>query len=235
VYAAYSSGFMELVANGFCELGLVGPLVGILFSLGRVSLAAALAIAWSIPLSIAIYRHRRLEGVIIPLFQIIASFPATVLMPLIAVAIMEVGLPLELGALAMILLGTQWYMFFFIFRGVMGTPSEMEEVCGALGFSGFQRFRHLYLYSMLPSMLMGCIVTFGGGWNTLVVAERMAIDGFIWEVENPGIGKILSTATSSGDLAALIAATVWMSAFIVLLNRLLWRRLYEWSFALCSF
>jgi ABC-type anion transport system duplicated permease subunit len=30
-----------------------------------------------------------------------------------------------------------------------------------------------------------------------------------------------------GDLALLIAATIWMAGFIVLLNRLLWRRLYE--------
>ena len=67
----------------------------------------------------------------------------------------------------------------------------------------------------------------GGGWNTLVVAERIVLDHFIWQVENPSIGKALSEAVSMGDVGLLTAATIWMAGFIVVFNRLVWRRLYE--------
>lgn len=74
---------------------------------------------------------------------------------------------------------------------------------------------------------MGLIVCFGGGWNTLVVAERAILGEFTWDLGSPGIGRMLSIAVDEGDLALLIAATIWMAGFIVLLNRLLWRKLYE--------
>jgi len=76
-------------------------------------------------------------------------------------------------------------------------------------------------------MITGCIVTIGGGWNTLVIAERTSLDHILWEVENPGIGKMMSIATTLGDIELLIAATIWMALFIVILNRLIWRRMYE--------
>ncbi|MCD6236137.1 MAG: hypothetical protein J7J94_04025, partial [Thaumarchaeota archaeon] len=53
------------------------------------------------------------------------------------------------------------------------------------------------------------------------------LDHFVWQVENPGIGKALSEAVSAGDIALLTAATIWMAGFIVVFNRLFWRRLYE--------
>jgi NitT/TauT family transport system permease protein len=140
---------------------------------------------------------------------------------------MDLGLPLELGAFLMILLGTQWYLLFFLLDGLRSIPYEEEEVCGALRMTRLQKLRHLYLPRMLPSLIMGLLVCFGGGWNTLVVAERAVLGEFTWDLRSPGIGRMLSMAVERGDFALLIAATIWMAGFIVLLNRLLWRRLYE--------
>jgi len=38
---------------------------------------------------------------------------------------------------------------------------------------------------------------------------------------------MLSIAVSAGDIPLLIASTLWMAGFIVILNRFFWRRLYE--------
>ena len=74
---------------------------------------------------------------------------------------------------------------------------------------------------------MGLMVAMGGGWNTLIIAERLSLNNQIWEVENPGIGKEISLAVSMNDQALLVAATIWMAGFVVLLNRLFWRKLHE--------
>ncbi len=215
------------IIEGFQRLGVVNPLMMIGFSLARVSAAVAFGLLWTMPIAILIYEKRMLEKILIPLFQIIASFPATLLLPLIAKAIMDRGLPLELGAFLMILLGTQWYLLFFLLDGLRSIPYDEEEVCSAFGMTRLQKLRHLYLPRMLPSLIMGCLVTFGGGWNTLVVAERAILGEFTWDLGSPGIGRMLSMAVERGDLSLLVASTIWMASFITILNRLLWRRLYE--------
>lgn len=213
--------------DGFVRLGVVSPLVMIGFSLIRVSLAIIVALLWTIPTAILIHERRFLEKILIPFFQIIASFPATLILPLIAKLIVDLRLPLELGALLMILLGTQWYILFFLIDGLRGIPLEEEEVCRSLGIEGFSKLKHLYFPRMLPSLIMGCLVAMGGGWNTLVVAERIVLENFTWDVGSPGIGRMLSIAVSRGDLPLLIASTLWMISFIVALNKLFWRRAYE--------
>ena len=213
--------------DGFARLGIIDPLTMIGFSLMRVFLAIIIALIWTIPVAILIYEKRVLERILIPSFQVIASFPATIMLPLIAKLIIDLKLPLELGALLMILLGTQWYLLFFLVDGLKSIPFDEEEVCRALGIGGFSKFKHLYLPRMLPSLIMGCLVAMGGGWNTLVVAERIIFQGFVWDVGNPGIGRMLSIAVSAGDIPLLIASTLWMAGFIVILNRFFWRRLCE--------
>ncbi len=213
--------------GGFARLGVTTPLTMIGFSLMRVSLAIAVALLWTIPVAILVYEKKLLERILIPFFQVVASFPATIILPLVAKLIIDLRLPLELGALLMILLGTQWYLLFFLVSGLKGIPFHEEEVCKVLGISGLSKFKHLYFPRMLPSLIMGCMVAMGGGWNTLVVAERIVFRDFVWDVGSPGIGKMLSLAVSAGDIPLLVASTIWMAGFIVILNRLLWRRFYE--------
>jgi NitT/TauT family transport system permease protein len=227
VSAEVTLAWAQDVVEAFQRLGVVDPLVMIGFSLARVSAAVAFGLLWTLPVAILIYEKRTLEKILIPPFQVIASFPATLILPLIAKTVMDLGLPLELGAFLMILLGTQWYLLFFLLDGLRSIPYEEEEVCKALAMTRLQKLRHLYLPRILPSLIMGLIVCFGGGWNTLVIAERAVLGGFTWDLRAPGIGRMLSIAVDEGDLALLIAATIWMAGFIVLLNRLLWRRLYE--------
>lgn len=219
--------YLEVVASGLGRFGLVDPLVMIGFSLSRVASAVLIGLTWVIPVSILIYERRRLEKILVPLFQVLASLPATLLMPLIVALVLEAKLSLETGAVIMVLLGTQWYLFFFISGAMRGIPREEEELCRLLKIRGLKKFRHLYFPRIFPSLIMGCLVAVGGGWNTLVIAERVVLDDFIWEVENPGIGKALSGAVMRGDVGILIAATIWMAGFIVILNRFLWRRLYQ--------
>lgn len=219
--------FSYLIVNGFVRLGFIEPLTMLGYSLGRVLMATLIILAWTIPVSILLYENKTLEKILLPIFQAIASFPATLLIPFIMDLTISSGLPRELGALIIILLGTQWYMLFSLRGALSVIPREEEELFKILQISGFKKLAYLYLPRMTPSMITGCIITVGGGWNTLVIAERTILDHTVWEVENPGIGKMMSIATSIGDIELLLATTVWMALFIVILNRLLWRRLYE--------
>ena len=42
-----------------------------------------------------------------------------------------------------------------------------------------------------------------------------------------GIGAVIAAATAGGDYALLLAATLSMILTVVMINRLVWRRLYR--------
>lgn len=223
----YVVGFLE----GFVKLGITGPPIMLGISALRVAAAIALTLLWALPLGILIHNRRRLEAVALPALQVVASLPSPILAPFFMSVVADAGLPAELAALLIIIFGIQWYIFFSIYGGMKKVPQEEEETCKLLGIRGLGKFRHLYLPRVMPSLITGCWVAMGGGWNTLVIAERLVIGGKEWAVEGPGIGKTISLAITSGDMAALAAATIYMAAFIVFLNRIFWRRIYRAAIA----
>lgn len=222
-----TAGFLYLVFNGLLKLGIVEPLTMIGYSLARVLASTFIALSWTIPVSIILYENKNVEKILLPIFQIIASLPATLLIPFIMDFTVKTGLMKEFGALIIILLGTMWYMLFSLRGALSVIPSEEEELFKLLRIRGLKKLWYLYLPRMTPSMITGCMITVGGGWNTLVIAERTILNHFVWDVEYPGIGKTMSVATSTGDIELLVATTIWMAAIIVLINRLIWRRIYE--------
>ena len=72
--------------------------------------------------------------------------------------------------------------------------------------------------------LSGRITAAGGAWNASIVAELVT-----WHhntLHAYGLGNYIATASIQGKFALLIAGGIVMSAFVVLVNRLFWRRLY---------
>src|SRR5207253_9226634 len=65
----------------------------------------------------------------------------------------------------------------------------------------------------------------GGAWNASIVAEYFHFQGRI--VSTAGLGSTISSASDSGRFDVLLAATLIMATVVVLINRLLWRRLYR--------
>ena len=48
-------------------------------------------------------------------------------------------------------------------------------------------------------------------------------------LRTPGIGSFIADATAGGDYPLLLAATLTMIVAVVLLNRLVWRRIYRYA------
>jgi NitT/TauT family transport system permease protein len=46
-------------------------------------------------------------------------------------------------------------------------------------------------------------------------------------VEVPGLGSTISQASDAGHFHVLLAATLIMATVVVLINRLVWRRMYR--------
>lgn len=221
LFGLYRAGLMlwSIPLSQWGELAL-----GLLATLLRVTLALAIALAWTVPLGVAIGTNRRLATLLQPLVQVTASIPATALFPVILLLV--IGLPggMNLAAILLMLMGTQWYLLFNIIAGASAIPQDLKYTTELMHLSGWQRWRVLILPAIFPYLITGAITASGGAWNASIVAEYQHFGGKTLSIT--GIGATIAEATADGDYALLLAATLAMVLAVILINRLLWRRLY---------
>jgi NitT/TauT family transport system permease protein len=198
--------------------------LGLLATFLRVNLALFLAALWTIPAGVAIGFNPRLARIAQPLAQIAASVPATALFPVVLLLLIRVGGGLGIGSIALLLLGTQWYILFNVIAGAIAIPTDLKECCSVFRLRGLERWRKLILPGIFPYLVTGLVTASGGAWNASIVAEYFHFKGHIYTTI--GLGATISQATDAGNFNLLLAATMMMAATVVTINRLVWRRLY---------
>ena len=191
----------------------------------RVAAALIIASAWTIPVGVAIGFHPRLARIAQPLAQVAASVPATALFPVILLGLISLGGGLGTGSILLMLLGTQWYILFNVVAGAIAIPSDLREVGDVFQFRAIQRWRTIILPGIFPYLITGLVTASGGAWNASIVAEYFHFKGEV--LSTFGLGAQISSATDSGNFALLLLSTMVMAAFVVTVNRLLWRPLYR--------
>lgn len=205
------------------EWGLI--LQGVVATFLRVAVALILALAWTIPVGVLIGSNRRVADILQPIVQIAASIPATALFPVIVLALINVTGSLNLPAIILMLLGTQWYILFNVIAGTSAIPQDLKYTTSLLRVSGWARWRTLILPALFPFLITGLITAGGGAWNASIVAEYINFSGQTHSVT--GVGALIAEATARGNYALLLAATLALIISVVTINRTVWRRLYK--------
>jgi NitT/TauT family transport system permease protein len=199
--------------------------VGLLATLLRVAVALVIALLWTVPLGVVIGTNRRIAAVLQPIVQVIASVPATALFPLLLLALLTAPGGLNIAAVLLMLLGTQWYVLFNVIAGASAIPQDLQYTSKLLQLRGWTRWRTLVLPALFPYLITGMITASGGAWNASIVAEYVVFGGQTYAIT--GIGSEIAQATAAGDYPLLLAATLGMIVAVVALNRVVWRRLYR--------
>jgi NitT/TauT family transport system permease protein len=195
------------------------------FTLLRVNAALLLGAFWTVPVGVAIGFSPRLARIAQPLAQIAASIPATALFPVILLFLIRFRGGLELAAMLVMLLGTQWYILFNVIAGAMAIPTDLKEASSIFRFGSWDRWRYLILPGIFPYLVTGMVTASGNAWNASIIAEYFHFQGRI--VSTIGLGSAISSASDAGRFDILLASTLIMATIVVLINRLLWRRLYR--------
>lgn len=195
------------------------------FTLLRTSAAVLLGALWTVPVGVAIGLNPRLNRVAQPLTQLAASFPANMLFPFFGLLYLRYRLSFELGAVPLMMLGTQWYILFNVIAGASSLPSDLREAAVVLKLSRLDRWRVLILPGILRSLVTGGVTAAGGAWNASIVAEILDLKG--QELVASGLGAYITQATRAGNWGQIIWGILVMSLFVVVVNRLFWRRLYR--------
>ncbi|MEU1289702.1 ABC transporter permease subunit [Kitasatospora sp. NPDC005856] len=207
-------------------LGVFGePLLLGLATLARVVvLVTAATLVW-VPIGVRIGFSPKLTRIAQPVVQVLASFPANFLFPLVVWVLLKTGLSIDVGGILLMALGAQWYILFNTIAGAMAIPTDLREAMDDLGVRGWQRWRRLIIPGIFPAYVTGGITASGGAWNASIVAEVVTFGTVT--LTATGLGAYIARATERGDYPHLLAGVAVMSLYVVALNRLFWRRLYR--------
>jgi len=201
-----------------------------LLSLSRLVIAYAIALSWTLGAGILIARSQRLSRLLVPIFDIGQSIPATALFPLVVLLLVNpfknspyLGFTLNLASVLLILTGMQWYLLFNIVGAVNGVPNDILEATAAYRIRGRRFVKEILIPASFPAILIGSIQAWGGGWNALIVSEYIGPNANV-----SGLGSFLVQASSKDPALATVeiyASLLVMTATVLIINRLVWRRL----------
>jgi NitT/TauT family transport system permease protein len=194
-------------------------------TLTRVVVLIVLAALVWVPVGVWIGFRPRIARLVQPWIQFLAAFPANLFFPLFVAFIVEGRLNPEIWLSPLMILGTQWYILFNVIAGTLSLPTDYQLVAGNFGVRGWLWWRRLVLPGIFPALVTGAVTASGGSWNASIVAEIVKWGNTT--ISATGIGAYIANETEKGDFPRLALGITVLCLFVLLFNRLLWRRLYN--------
>jgi NitT/TauT family transport system permease protein len=196
--------------------------------LSFIRLTVAFIITCAITIPIGIYVGLKGSKKILYIFETFSAIPATALFPVIILIISSFA-GFEISVIVLILTGMMWYVFFNVVAGVSSIPQDLKDLQKIFNLNPQQYLQKIVIPAMTPSFITGSITAFGGGWNALIVAEYINFGGKILQVQ--GIGSLIDYSVySTNNVKILALSLLAMTTFIIILNILVWKKLYKWAF-----
>jgi len=217
--------WLLLAQLGRTELGQLAASAALTFA--RVMAAVVLSTAWALPAGVVIGRSPRLARALQPVIQVVASFPAPMLFPIVILLFERIGVGLGIGAVALMVLAGQWYILFNVISAVAAIPEQLKDAAAAFQLPPVARWRTLYLPAAFPALVTGWVTAAGGAWNGSIVAEYIEAGGTLRVTR--GLGSLISDATAHANFPLLAGGIAVMSVMVVGWNRLVWRSLMVWA------
>jgi NitT/TauT family transport system permease protein len=208
------------------------PEVGHVFLLGlataiRVLVLIAIATAVWVPIGVWIGLRPGVTRTAQPIVQFMAAFPANLFFPVAVALILRFHANTEIWLSPLMILGTQWYILFNVIAGASSLPQDFKYVARNLGLKRLIWWRRLIIPAIFPAYITGALTAAGGSWNAAIVAEW--VHSGSTTLTATGVGAYIAQASSDGDIPRIILGTAVLCVYVILFNRLFWRRLYDFA------
>jgi NitT/TauT family transport system permease protein len=201
------------------------------YSLVRMVVAYLLSLLFAVAYGYIAAYHRRVEGIMLAILDILQSIPVLSFLPGVMLAMVSLfpsrQLGVEFGSIVLIFTGQVWNMAFSFYASLKAIPRELIEASRVYRFGGIQRFLQLELPQGVIGLVWNSMVSVAGGWFFLMACEMFVLGKRDFRL--PGLGSYLQSAAGAGDTAAIIWGVAAMIAVVVLIDQLVWRPAIAWS------
>lgn len=178
-----------------------------------------------VPIGVWVGSNPRASRIVQPVAQFFAAFPVNVLFPIVVMAIVDHHLSVNIWISPLMVLGTQWYILFNVVAGTTALPKTLRHAAATLNVQGWLWWKRLILPGIFPYYITGAITAAGGAWNISIIAEAVSWGNI--HLKATGLGAYIADVSSIGDFHRLALGITVMSLYVVVINRLMWRPLYN--------
>ena len=201
------------------------------YSLLRMAVAYVLSLFFSLVYGYVAAYYPKAERLMIPLLDIMQSIPVLSFLPGVMLAMIALfphsQMGVELGAILLIFTGQVWNMAFSFYSSLKSIPTELREAARIYRFNAWQRLTRLELPYSALGLVWNSMVSVATGWFFLMVCEMFVLGKRDFRLA--GLGSFLQTASSAGNIPAILWGLLAMVSVIVLLDQLVWRPVIAWA------
>jgi NitT/TauT family transport system permease protein len=201
-------------------------LMGFYTLLRVIVLMIIASIIW-VPIGVWIGLRPKTTRIVQPVAQFLAAFPANLLFPPVVLLIVYFHVSPDIWLTPLMLIGTQWYVLFNVIAGAAAFPGDMKEAVANFHIKGWLWWRKVMIPGILPYFITGALTASGGAWNASIVAEVASWGSHTLTAH--GLGAYIAQATAAGNTPRVVLGVVVMSAFVITVNRILWRPLFAYA------
>jgi NitT/TauT family transport system permease protein len=201
-----------------------------MLSIGRMTVAYFLSLAFSLTYGYAAARHRAAHRVLLPLLDVLQSVPILSFLPVVLLglsAVMPVSLAAEIAAIVLIFTSQAWNMTFSFYQSMTTLPGDLREAAAVFRFDPWLRLKTLELPFAAVGLIWNSMMSWAGGWFFLMAAEIYNVGARDFRL--PGLGSYLQVAANAGDLRAVLLGVATLVIIIALLDQMVWRPLLAWA------
>ncbi len=198
--------------SGTIHLDKIAFVGGLIASLSRVVIAYMIAFVLAILIALIVVSNKTVEALLLPVFDVLQSFPSFILFPVLVVALNNQPNTVIVFVLVITMI---WPLLFAIISGIKGRRNDLEEAATVFGAVGLKRFYEFTLPMLMPSIITGSIVSWGEGWEFIIGAELLVHTNF-------GVGQYLGFLADSKQNQPLVFGIILLLFFLFILNKLIW-------------
>jgi NitT/TauT family transport system permease protein len=198
--------------------------LGLITGIRVMVLIVLCSIIW-IPIGVWIGFRPRVAEYIQPLLQFLAAFPVNLLYPIATILIIRYALNVNIWVSPLMVLGTQWYILFNVIAGASTIPEDLRQTTESFAVKGWLRWKRLILPGIFPFFVTGVITAAGGAWNASIIAEAISWGNI--KLNANGLGAYITNSSATGNFPHIALGTIIMCLFVLIINRLMWRPLYN--------
>jgi NitT/TauT family transport system permease protein len=205
------------------EIGEV-VLLGLVTAIRVLLLIAIASVVW-VPIGVWMGLRPGISDRAQAIVQFLAAFPANLFFPIAVLLILRFHLDVEIWVSPLMILGTQWYILFNVIGAAATLPGDLRFAADNLGVTRWLWWRRVILPGIFPAYVTGAVTAAGGSWNASIVSEVVK-----WgdtTLTATGIGAYIAKWTEDGDPHHIALGITVLCLYVILFNRLFWRRLYD--------
>ncbi len=185
---------------------------GFWFSLLRVSSAYIISLIVALLLAFVITFRKPVENLLLPLFDVLQSFPSFALIPILVVSFKSSP---SIAVVAVLVLAMIWPLLFGIITALKNRREDLDEAAKIYGAKGWQHVSKVTLPELFPAIVTGSIIAWGDAWDLLIGAELLVVVTY-------GVGGYLGMLGETHQNGLLALGIVAYLGILFIINKIIW-------------